>query len=157
MKNNLYIEIIKPSQAEQLCRQLTTNLPEWFGIPEANERYAKGCKERTSFAAKIGNDYIGMITLEFPFPNNANIYWMAVNRNYQGQNVGSELLLAAEKYCRDHGYQSMTVETLSLEQADLNYLKTYHFYEKFGFKPLFELNTYDPDHLMCYLYKALSN
>lgn len=149
------IQIIDPSLAEKVCLALTAELPEWFGIPEANERYAKGCVRRTSFAAMLDNNYIGMITLEFPFKNNANIYWMAVNRKYHGQNIGLELLQAAECYCAENGYYSITVETLSPKQNDLNYLKTYNFYEKNGFVPLFELNPYSPDLLMRYMIKLI--
>lgn len=150
----MIIEQIQPTIAEQLCRQLAVNLPEWFGIPTANERYAKGCLERVSFAAKEDNEFIGLITLEFPFSNNANIYWMAVNRNYHGKHIGSALLNAAEKYSFEKGYQSITVETLSPKQKDPHYLKTYHFYEKNGFKPLFELTPYGPENIMCYMYKS---
>lgn len=150
------VQIIEPSKAEKICRDLTAGLPEWFGNPDANERYAKGCAERTSFAAMLDNNYIGMITLEFPFNNNANIYWMAVNRNYHGQNIGLELLLAAQRYCAENGCDSITVETLSPKENDPNYLKTYHFYEKNGFVPLFELSPYGPDFLMCYMIKFIN-
>lgn len=149
------VQIITPSMAEKICRELSAGLPEWFGIPEANERYAKGCAERTSFAAMLDNSYIGMITLEFPFKNNANIYWMAVNRKYHDQNIGVELLQAAERYCAENAYDSITVETLSPKQNDPNYLKTYRFYEKNGFKPLFELSPYGPELLMCYMIKSI--
>ncbi len=148
------IQIILPKVAEQLCRDLASGLPEWFGIASANERYAKGCLERTSFAAKSDNEFMGMITLEFPFPNNANIYWMAVKRKYHGKNIGHQLVEAAQKYCLGRGCQSITVETLSPKQKDPHYLKTYQFYEKCGFKPLFELNPYGPDLLMCYMLKT---
>ncbi|MCS5711884.1 GNAT family N-acetyltransferase [Candidatus Berkiella aquae] len=155
MAKTLSIQMIAPTLAETYCRELSANLPEWFGIPEANERYAKGCIERTTFAAELDGHIKGIIVLEFPFPHNANIYWMAVSRENQGKNIGMQLFGAAEQYCEEHGYQSMTVETLSPKQQDTYYLKTYHFYEKCGFKPLFELNPYGPDHLMCYMHKSI--
>lgn len=69
--------------------------------------------------------------------------------------IGFYLLQVAEKYCRDNGYLTLTVETLSPKHNDLNYLRTYQFYEKNGFKPLFELSCYDPELLMCYMMKTL--
>lgn len=87
------IELVEPTVAEKICRNLSSDLPKNFGIPEANERYAMGMLERVSYVAKINND--------------------------------------------------------------ANYLKTYQFYEKTRFKPLFELNTYGPDFLMVYLQKTL--
>lgn len=153
--DNLEIQIVDSPCAEQICRDITADLPEYFGIPEANERYAKGVQDRVSFAAAHNGKYIGLLSLEFPFPNNANIYWMAVLREYQGGGAGTALIRHAEDYSRDRGCLSVTVETLSPKNADNNYLKTYSFYEKSGYKPLFELNTYGPDFLMVYLQKIL--
>lgn len=153
--NDFSIEFVESTAAEKICRDIIDDLPEYFGIPKANERYAKGMLERISLAAKTNDEYIGLLTLEFPFNNNANIYWMAVKRAYQGKGIGNSLIKKAESYCHDKGYQSMTVETLSPKNSDKNYLKTYHFYEKSGFKPLFELNTYGPEFLMIYMQKSL--
>ena len=150
------VEEVVPVNAERICRSIADTLPEWFGITEANERYALGCLERESFAARWDGDYVGLIVLEFPFPNNANIYWMAVKKDLHGHSVGTELFSAAEEYCHQRGCESMTVETLSQKQSDANYLKTYRFYEKCGFKPLFELRPYDPENLMVYMHKRIS-
>lgn len=149
------IKLIEPTLSEKICRDITSNLPDYFGIPEANERYAKGMLERLSFAAIVDEQYVGLLTLEFPFTNNANIYWMAVKREYQGKKIGSALMENAVKYCLENGFSSITVETLSSKNADPNYLKTYRFYEKAGFQPLFELYTYGPEFLMVYMQKML--
>lgn len=130
-------------------------MPEWFGIPEANDRYAKRCAERTSFVVMLDNNYMWLITIEFLFPNNANIYWMAVDRKYHGNKIGLDLLQTAEKYCAKNGCESITVETLSPKQNDPHYLKTYQFYEKSSYKPLFELSPYGPELLMCYMLKRI--
>jgi hypothetical protein len=76
------IEKISSSQAEKLCRKITADLPDYFGLPEANEHYAIGMHSKENLAAKIGDEYIGLISLEFPYPNNCNIYWMAVLSAY---------------------------------------------------------------------------
>ena len=154
-ENQPIVKLIDPSCAEKICREITADLPEYFGLPEANERYAKGMEERISFAATYQNQHIGLLTLEFPFPNNGNIYWMAIKREFQGSGVGSQLIEQAESYSRENGCSSLTVETLSTKNADENYLRTYHFYEQSGFKPLFELNTYGPEFLMVYMHKIL--
>lgn len=149
------IEKVDPASAERACRSITATLPEWFGIPEANERYAQGCLGRESFVARLEGKEVGLIVLEFPFPNNANIYWMGVNRDCHGKNIGTKLFEKSEKYCGTRGCESMTVETLSQKESDANYLKTFKFYEKTGFKPLFELNTYSPEFAMVYMGKFL--
>lgn len=74
----IQIDKITGDLAQSLCRAITKNLPEYFGIPEANEHYAIGVNTRTNFAAKDGDNTIGLISIDFPYPSNANIYWMAV-------------------------------------------------------------------------------
>ncbi|WP_176695277.1 hypothetical protein [Legionella massiliensis] len=49
----------------------------------------------------------------------------------------------------------MTVETLAPEESDENYLKTYHFHESQGFKPLFNLKPAGYEWNMVYMLKTL--
>ncbi len=125
---DLTVHLLNANQSEQACRELTLSLPEYFGIQEANERYAKGVRELLTFGAKLNGSYVGLISLEFPFPNNANIYWMAVKKEYHDQGIGCSLLRHAETYCSKKQCTSMTDETLSPAELDPNYIKTYAFY-----------------------------
>ncbi len=154
MKSHSIIQL-EPAFAQESCQSITATLPAWFGQPSANERYASGVRERISFGVVAHEKCVGMVAIEFPFPNNGNLYWMAVAREYHGQGVGRSLLAAAEEFVKKCGCQSLTVETLSPKEADENYLKTYNFYTQGGFLPLFELYTYGPDLRMVYLYKSL--
>ena len=138
------IELISPQVAEALCRQITTDLPEYFGLPECNEHYALGVHSRINFAAKSARQYIGLLSIDFPYPQNGNIYWMGVFSEYHGQGIGHALINEASHYAQQHGASTMTVETLAPAEADENYLKTYHFYKNLGFSPLFNLKP------MCY-------
>ena len=133
------IEHISANQAEQLCRQITIDLPEYFGLPECNEHYALGVHTRTNFAIKINDEYIGLLSLDFPYPQNSNIYWMGILRQHHGHGYGHLLMEAAIKEAKKHDAKTMTVETLSPDESDANYLKTYLFYENTGFMPLFNL------------------
>lgn len=154
--NQIMINLIQPAEAKEICRSLTATLPEWFGVAAANARYEEGMLNRTSFAATIDNVTMGMITLEFTYPHNAHIYWMGVHKNYHNQKIGSKLLNVAQNYCLEKGFATLTVETLSPKNKDANYLKTYSFYEKSGFSPLFEMHTYGPHYLMVYMQKRIS-
>ena len=82
------IEKISADLAEQLCRQITADLPEYFGLPECNEHYANGVRARENFAVKLGSNYLGLLSLEFPYPKNGNIYWMGVLRLHHNQGIG---------------------------------------------------------------------
>lgn len=152
---NRIIEL-SPCESEQACRDISVTLPEWFGIPEANEKYAKGVRERLTFGYIVDSICVGLLSLEFPFENTANIYWMGVKREWHNQGVGKTLLQHAETTCLEKQVYLLSVETLSPKERDSNYLKTYRFYSKKGFRPLFELNTYSPDYLMVYLNKIIS-
>ena len=80
--------------AENLCRNITLDLPEYFGLPDCNEHYAKGVRENTNFAIQVADEYIGLISLNFPYPQSANIYWMALFKKYHGQGFYSKFLLS---------------------------------------------------------------
>lgn len=147
---------LDPTSAEKACRDIASTLPEWFGIPEANERYAQGVRERLCLGYIINGECVGMLSLEFPFHDTASIYWMGVKKGKHRKGVGSSLLRHAESYCLQNKYQTITVETLSPKEKNVSYLKTFAFYCGEGFRPLFELNTYGKEFLMVYLFKPLS-
>lgn len=151
------IEKISADLAEQLCRQITADLPEYFGLSECNEHYAIGVRTRDNFAVKLGPNYLGLLSLEFPYPKNANIYWMGVLHLYHNQGIGQMLVDAASHYASHLGAVTMTVETLAPDESDENYLKTYGFYEGQGFKPLFNLKPAGYEWNMVYMAKELNH
>ena len=136
---NYIVEQITANVAEELCRQITVDLPEWFGLPECNEHYAKGVRNRTNFAIRRDENYLGLLSLDFPYPKNSNIYWMGVFRQYHGQGLGHKLIQEAIRYSITQSAITITVETLAPTESDTNYLNTYYFYEREGFNPLFNL------------------
>lgn len=150
------VEQITPRLAEQLCREITKDLPEWFGLPECNEHYAAGVKERINFAVKVNKKHIGLLSLDFPYPKNSNIYWMGVLHKYHGQGLGHMLIQEAIRYAITQSAITMTVETLAPTEFDTNYLNTYHFYERQGFNPLFNLKPSGYEWNMVYMALDLS-
>ena len=156
MLKTFKVEQILPDAAEKLCRAITFGLPDYFGLSECNESYANGVRERINFAAKShSGSYVGLLSLDFPHPNNSNIYWMAVQRDVHDQGVGQLLIKYASQYATAHNAKTMTVETLSPTETDLNYLRTYKFYETCGFNPLFNLQPSGYNFTMVYMLKNL--
>lgn len=153
----IHIEKISGASAGRLCHTLTADLPNYFGLPEANAHYAQGVKVRTNFAAKKGEDCIGLISIDFPYPNNANIYWMAVLKNFHRQGVGQQLIHAASLFAKREGAKTISVETLSPAESDENYYKTYQFYQSMGFSPLLDLKPEGYEWKMAYMVKNLEN
>lgn len=120
--DKVVIEEISPDQAEILCRKITTDLPKYFGIPSANEAYFKGVHQCKNLAAKTDDDHVGLLSLNFPQPNNANIYWMAVFKDQRKKGIGRKLIDVASKLAVKANAATMTVETLDPAHADENYL-----------------------------------
>jgi GNAT superfamily N-acetyltransferase len=149
------LEQISSDFAESLCRLITSKLPEYFGLSEVNEHYAIGVRERINIAAEVDNQYVGLISIEFPYANNANIYWMAVLPEYHNQGIGRKLIEAACELAKDKQAKTITVETLSPKNADENYLKTYNLYLNQDFKPLFDLKPNNYEWKMVYMAKNL--
>lgn len=149
------IETITPDLAETLCRKITADLPEYFGLPEVNEHYAIGVRSRINWAAKVGEEYVGFISIDFPYPQNANIYWMGVLKNFHNKSVGKKLAEVVFDYAKIKGAKTISVETLAPQQADENYLKTYNFYKSLDFLPLFNLKSNGYKWYMVYMVKML--
>lgn len=145
------IESISGDQAKRLCRRIIDDLPEYFGLPECNDHYVSGVQNRANFAIKINNEYIGLLSLDFPYPQNSNIYWMGVLRRYHSHGYGQLLVSTARSEAVRLGAKTMTVETLAPNEADENYLKTYRFYEKQGFLPLLNLKPEGYEWTMVYM------
>jgi ribosomal protein S18 acetylase RimI-like enzyme len=151
------IETITSDLAETLCRDITADLPEYFGLPEVNEHYAIGVRSRINLAACAGEEYVGLISIDFPYPENANIYWMGILRQYHRTGIGKTLSDKAFRQAQNRGAKTISVETLSPEEADDNYLKTYQFYKSLGFAPLFKLKPEGYAWNMVYMLKNLNN
>lgn len=151
----IQIEKISQDLAEGLCRKITADLPEYFGLPDVNEHYALGVRFCTSFSAKKEGDYLGLISIDFPYPTNANIYWMGILRDFQGEGLGHQLIEKACKFAKENGARTMTVETLAPFESDENYLKTYNFYQSVGFLPLLNLKPKAYEWNMVYMVKSL--
>lgn len=156
--DNMYansITEISPDVAEKLCASTISDLPEYFGLPEANLQYAIGVKQCKNFAAMIDEKFVGLLSLDFPYSNNSRIYWMGILRKFHNLGIGKLLVSAASDYALKQGAQSMTVETLAPAISDVNYLNTYRFYEKCGFKSLFNLKPNGYEWEMVYMIKHL--
>ncbi len=151
------IEKITPLSAEKICRKILIDLPEYFGLLEANEHYLKMMPSLVSFAARVDEDYVGLLSLHFPYPSTCNIYWMGILRAHQRRGIGNSLIEYAELFAKTQGAKTITVETLSPTEEDENYLKTYKFYEKKGFSPLFQLQPTGYIWNMVYMSKHLEN
>lgn len=152
----MIIEKITPELSASLCRKIIADIPEYFGLPEVNESYAQGVQERVNVAAKVDEEYVGLLSLDFPYPQSSSIYWLGILRPAHGNGVRKALVFEAEKIAQERGAKFMTIETLSLIENDDNYKKTYGFYEAMGFAPMFDLKPVGYECMMVYMVKKLN-
>ena len=78
-------------------------------------------------------------------------------RDHQGNGLGRRLLEEACQLARKLNTTTMTVETLSPNESDDNYLKTYQFYQSLGVKPLINLKSEGYEWSMVYMVKYLGH
>ena len=64
----------------------------WLRRAALIERHKKLLIEERpkQIAAKNNKETVGLISIDFPYTHNANIYWMAVQKEYHRQGIGVE-------------------------------------------------------------------
>ncbi len=149
-------ELNGPAEKQAACRAIIKQLPEWFGMPEAIQRYTTEVADKTAFVVSDPKGApIGMLSLRRPFPNNADVFWLGVLSTHHRQGIGRALMDAAADRARSWGCKTLTVETLAPSHPDEGYRRTRAFYAGMGFEPLFELDPYGPENPQIYLLKSL--
>ena len=128
-------EVSDPARRSRLCHGILAELPEWFGLPESNERYEREVAELPTFA--IGD--AAFLSLKLHSHGAAELYLMGVRPELHGRGLGSELLQVAEAYLRNRGVEFFHVRTLGPSHPSERYAATRAFYQARGFVPLQEL------------------
>ena len=62
-----------PRVIQNACISITATIPEWFGQPAANERYAREIGDCDCFLAEQDGEAIGLIALRYHFDETAEI------------------------------------------------------------------------------------
>ncbi len=151
--NEVKIVEISNDDASVLCKKIIDALPQYFSIQQVNEMYINGVRDRKNFAAKIDDKYCGMISIEYNYKANANIYLLGILPDMQGIKIGTKLINYIENLVIKNGIKTLTVETVSLNEGDENYIKTYNFYQKSGFTELFTIKPSGCNYEMAYMVK----
>ena len=135
--------------------RILASLPEWFGIPAANEHYVQAAGELPSYLAVSDEQVVGVLLIARHFPQSAEIYLIALDAAHRNRGFGSALLAATEADLRDDGVHFLQVKTLGPSRADANYEQTRTFYERRGFEPLEELSDLWPGNPCLLIVKTL--
>jgi GNAT superfamily N-acetyltransferase len=121
-----------------LCRRVLEALPDWFGLPDAVEKYVREVASLPVLA--VGN--VGFLALKIHSETAAEIYVMGVLPEHHRGGIGSALVAEAEELLRGIGVEYLQVKTLGPSRPDEQYEATRRFYESRGFRPLEETTAF---------------
>lgn len=146
----------QPAGSGAICRKILDALPEWFGIPEANDDYVAFAETAPSVIASIDDTDVGLLTLKLHSPYAAEVHLIAVLPQHHRGGIGRMMLQHVERRLANSGVEFLQVKTLSEKRPDPNYDKTRQFYLAQGFRPLEEFPTlWDPSNPALQLIKSL--
>lgn len=129
----------------EATRRILGALPDWFGIPAANEHYVTAAATKDSYLAQVEGTTVGVALVDRHFPVTAEIHLIAVAPEHHGSGAGSALLAEIEQDLREDGTRLLEVKTVGESYQDDGYADTRAFYAARGFLPLEEFEGLDWD------------
>jgi ribosomal protein S18 acetylase RimI-like enzyme len=138
------------------CRSLLEALPDWFGIPEANEEYVGFVANHPTWSGIDENGQVVGLLAPLDHAGSVEIYLIAVRPEWHDRGVGRALVAAFEADAVARGFRLAHVKTLGPSHPDLNYARTRGFYEALGYLPMEELHDLWPDNPALIMVKPLA-
>lgn len=128
-------EIAKDAEKQSISIQILEALPDWFGIPEAREAYARDSAGKPFFAAFDEDKPVAFLYLKQTGRDTVELAVMGVLQEYHRKGIGSALFERAKEYAREQGYSFIQVKTVQMGKYR-EYDETNRFYRALGFKEL---------------------
>ena len=123
--------------------EILASVPEWFGIPEANDQHVADAARLPSYLAVDGDEVVGVALLSEHFPESRELHLLAVRRDRHRQGIGRALVDAVVADLRRAGVRVLEVHTVGPSHEDAGYARTREFYLAQGFVALTELQGID--------------
>lgn len=124
-----------PARKRSIAREVLSDLPEWFGIPESTEEYIRQSTAMPFFVCEKDGEAIGFMALKETSPFTAEICVCGVKKRFHRCGAGSALFQAFAAYAAEHGYEYAQVKTVAAGCYP-EYDATRLFYERMGFRAL---------------------
>ncbi len=138
-----------------VCRRVLQALPDWFGIPDAIEDYARDCRDLPMWVAFDGGSPIGFCACKETSPAALDLHVLGILQSYQRVGIGRRFCAIAETFAREKGKRLLSVMTLSDGHPDPFYAKTRAFYRTMGFLPLMTVDIWGPENPCLIMVKPL--
>jgi ribosomal protein S18 acetylase RimI-like enzyme len=120
----------------QICREILTDLPEWFGIPEALEAYVRDAETLPMLGYRLDGAVVGFVSVKPHTPHAAEVHVLGVKRAWHRNGIGRALFAHLEQTLQQGGYLHLTVKTVAQTAPGEAYAATRSFYESIGFVAL---------------------
>ena len=127
--------INEPDRKRAIAREVLTDLPEWFCIPESTEEYIRESGNMPFFAAMDEAEVLGFMAMKETSPYTCEIYVTGVKKRAHRCGAGRAMFDAFEAYARAQGYRFVQVKTVAPGNYP-EYDATVAFYKGVGFLPL---------------------
>lgn len=144
-------QILNNDEKQIIARMILEALPEWFGIPEATEKYIAESAKQLFFAAFIDGKAAGFLCLKETGKDTVELAVMGILKEYHRQGIGRALFTAAKEIALENSYSFMQVKTVKQGCYKI-YDETNRFYLSLGFKEFEVLPTLWDKHNPCQIY-----
>jgi len=128
----VFLELSRVRKRE-LQERLTAALPEWFGQPMSNTKYATLAEILDGYVVESDDQRCGLLLLKYHSPISAEVYWIGVDPAYHRQGLGRALMDAAINDASTQGVRYLFVATLHPDLQYEPFQRTRRFYEALGF------------------------
>ncbi len=90
-------EVTDNAEKSVLCDSIISTLPQWFGIPAANQTYIDEIQNYQVFGVfDQSNQPVGGLALKYQFKECAEIWWMGLSPVHHRQGLGQKLFKNAK-------------------------------------------------------------
>jgi XTP/dITP diphosphohydrolase len=125
-----------PERRAEIARSILAALPDWFGLPDAVERYVALARAEPILVASRGGRAIGFALGRRTSPAAAEIHVIAVLPGEHRSSIGERLVERIERDMLGEGIEFLTVKTLAPSVDYPPYAATRAFYRALGFRPI---------------------
>lgn len=142
---------IRPLTADDAddCDAIIRGLPDFFGHAGGIAACAHAVRNEAGWVAVADEQVIAFVTWERRSETSAELTWMAVERGYRHQGIGSAIVTALVTELRQRGFALALVMTAAgTPSAQDTYAGTRRFWRARGFLPLIELAIWETDHAL---------
>ena len=130
------VTLIEDEQEKvDICREVLSALPDWFGNGDSLKQYAENCRKLPLWAAKDPLGVQGFIAFRATAPRAGEVHVMGVCPKSHRKGLGRELFAALYDYAAREKYRFLTVKTVRMGEYE-SYDRTNLFYKSLGFLEL---------------------